>query len=54
MAVKYNKEEFNRFFPRGARQSKENTRRYVANYILNKGYSMKETYQIIQSIQLKS
>lgn len=47
MKTTYSKEEFDRFFPRGIKRSKENIRRYLANYILNKGYPIEETYQLV-------
>ena len=50
MKCKYSKEEFDRFFPRGPKQSKENVKRYVANYMLNKGYSLKDTCQFINRL----
>jgi len=45
--TKYAKEEFDRLFPRGIRNSKENMRRVAANQYLIKGCSLEETYQLV-------
>ena len=47
MKTKYSKKEFDKVFPRGMKQSKENLRRVVANLVLSKGYSMEETYGLV-------
>ena len=47
MKTKYSKEEFDRLFPRGIMQSKENMRRLAANQYLVKGCSLEETYQLV-------
>ena len=44
MKTIYSKEEFDRLFPKGEKQSDENMRRIKANLYLSSGLSLKDTY----------
>lgn len=47
MKIKCSKEEFNKLFPDCGKKSKERLRRFLANQILIRGYSLKQTHQIV-------
>ncbi len=46
--MKCSKEEFDKLFPKGIKNSKERLRRFLANYLIRrKCYSTEQTYQFV-------